>query len=405
MNLKKNLKQHMDNVKLDLDWFENHLLKDILPIWLEKSVTNEGLFLTYFNNKWEKINKNFGTLVSQSRLLYNFAKGYELTGQKEYLQAVENGAYFLIEKFRDREFGGYFYSCDLHGKVVDARKDSYGHAFVIFGLAHACRVIGNPDLKQAALDAWKVMKTRFFDEYGGLYVRFSRNFQKHEGVKSQNPIMHIFEALLALADLDGLHFILHDAKTVADFVLAKLARKEDHVLPEFYNDSWSELPEEKTGQIDIGHQFEWAYLLSTAVEKDLPGEYLNYAKDFIKNGLRLGYDKRLGGIFSPVMLGGRIKRVKGWWEQCEAIRAMMHFAVLRNQDEIIEPLLKSIEFTENYMIDKENGGWYTFLGPGYNPLEQDKGFPGKVYYHVVGMCMEAIRLKRFGIDRKIEAFD
>lgn len=381
----------------ELNWFEDYLLQDLLPIWLKKSVTKEGLFLTYFNNKWEPIDKKFGTLVSQSRLLYNFAKGYELSQNKEYLHAVENGAYFLIEKFQDHQFGGYFFSCDLEGKIQDVRKDSYGHAFVIFGLSHAYRVSGNPDFKQAALDAWEIMQSHFFDKHGGLYPKMTQDFKRHEGVKSQNPIMHLFEALLALADLDGMRYILNDAQKVADFVLNKLVREKDHVLPEFYDHAWTELSQEQDGQIDIGHTFEWAFLLSTAVEKGLPETYLNYAKDFIRNGMRFGYDQNLGGIYSPATPDGKLqKKIKGWWEQCEAIRTMMHFAFLRDQGELFEPLSKTIEFIKKYMIDNEHGGWYTFLGLGFNPHEQDKGFPGKVYYHVVGMCMEAIRLKRSG---------
>ena len=81
---------------MDLKWFQQHLLEDILPHWLQHAVTETGCFLPHFDRQWNPLGQDYATLVSQSRLLYNFCIGYELTQDDEYLQVVEKGIRFLL---------------------------------------------------------------------------------------------------------------------------------------------------------------------------------------------------------------------------------------------------------------------------------------------------------------------
>jgi len=376
----------------DFEWFRSHLIEEILPNWLKSVVTEEGLFLPHLDRGWNRLGKDYGTLVSQSRLLYNFAQGYELTTEDGYLRAVESGARFLLANFRDEKYGGWYWSCRKDGEVLDSHKNSYGHAFVIFGLTHAFRVTGDEALKEAAVETWRLLNSRFRDEHGGLWLRMNREFKEMGETKSQNPLMHTFEALLALSEVEGLSRIREDAEAVADFVINRL-RRSDGILPELFTRDWRELPAEGGGRIDIGHAFEWAYLLSMAVEMGMRPDYLTHASRFLDYGLRIGYDPKDGGIYSPATPEGKIeKKRKGWWEQCEATRALMHFAVVRGRSDLWEPLEKTVGFIRRFYIDPEFGGWYRSIGDGDEERDENKGDEWKVDYHVVGMCMEAIRL-------------
>ena len=140
---------------LDFDWFEQHVRDEILPRWLG-AVTDEGLYLPHFDRAWQPLAKNYGTLVSQCRLLYNFSQGYALTHEQRYLDAVQKGAQFLLTHFRDTKQGGWYWSCNLAGEVLDTHKDSYGHTFAIFGLSHAYACTGDPALQAAFLHTWDV---------------------------------------------------------------------------------------------------------------------------------------------------------------------------------------------------------------------------------------------------------
>jgi len=385
----------MNYLSRKFNWFREYLINDILPRWLTHAQTENGLFFAHFGRTWERQHRDICTLVSQTRLLYNFSVGYQLTGQAEYLEAINRGADALLHCFRDSEQDGWCWSCDLNEETLDFHKDLYGHAFVIFGLAHAAKVTEREDLKQAAFDTWEIVRSRFRDARGGYVGKLTRSFEPAPHTPSQNPVMHLFEALLMLDTLDDSGHVRQDGEEVAEFVLNRLRRKSDGILPELFDANWRELSADNGGRIDIGHAFEWAYLLSRAVEYDWPQDYLNPAERFLEYGLALGFDPTDGGIISPVMPDGTIASpLKGWWEQCEAIRALLHFGVVREHVQAWEPLERIIAFAQKHFVDEKYGGW--FMRPLVATVEHqarfDKGSEWKVDYHVVGMCAEAIRL-------------
>lgn len=381
------------DVRIDLQWFRKHLLDEILPLWLKHAVCDSGFFMPNFDREWRPRKTKQATLVSQSRLLYNFAMGYRLTNESTYLAAVERGAHYLLQHFCDSEHGGWFYAVDADGRVIDEKKDSYGHAFLLFGLAHAYAVTKNEKFLHAAAQTWELMQQRLRDEFGGYFLSVARNFQQPALTRSQNPLMHLFEALLALGEASGMKTYFQDARVVADFVLSRLRRKQDGLLPEFYDASWNVAAGEKL-LIDIGHAFEWAFLLARAHENGFPQHYLTAAHAFLEQGMRLGYDPIHGGIFASAHgMSLTVNNTKGWWQQCEAVRALMHFAIRRGIEKWLHPLQQTLDFIQENFIDPEFGGWYIGETPGTKTHPQDKGSVGKVDYHVVGMCTEAIRLQ------------
>lgn len=378
---------------VDLAWFRHHLLEDILPRW-RAAITAEGLFHCHFDYAWRRENRNFGTLVSQTRLIYNFSQGYALTGDQQYRDAVDAGTRFLVENFWDAAHGGWFKACAPDGAVVDDSKDCYGHAFVIFGLAHALHVIDSPQYRHALENTWQVLSTRFRDEFGGYRYFMRRDFTQTDPLRSQNPLMHLFEALLAAGDISGLGGMHQEAVTLADFILQQLVQGPDRVLPEVYDPDWQPLPPAQEGRIDVGHAFEWAYLFSAAAERGLSPGFQAEADHFLDTGLRLGFDAEQGGIYSPVAPDGtRTSDRKGWWEQCETIRALLRLADLHARDDLLAPLQQTITFVQNQFLDSAHGGWYAYRQPDASPARQPKGNEVKLDYHVVGMCMEAIRIQ------------
>ncbi|MFC1718107.1 AGE family epimerase/isomerase [Candidatus Poribacteria bacterium] len=382
-----------------LNWFREHLINEILPRWLAHSRTENGLFFTNLGRKWERLQRDDCSLVSQTRLLYNFSVGYQLTGQAEYLEAVNDGANALLRYFRDSEHGGWWWSCDMKGETLDPHKDLYGHAFAILCLTHAATATDREDLKRAAMNTWEVVDSHFRDASGGFVWRLTPDFSSMSDTRSQNPVMHLFEALFVLHTIDDSGRIRRAGQEVAEFVLDRLIRKGDGILPEMYSEDWGELSEEDNGRIDVGHQFEWAYLLSRAAEAGWSQDYLKPAQKLLENGLALGFDETDGGIMSPAAPDGTIRKpIKGWWEQCEAIRALLHFGVVRQYEEAWKPLEKVIAFAQEHFVDEEHGGWFMSpsIAAGEDRISLNKGSGWKADYHVVSMCAEAIRLEKSG---------
>ncbi len=375
----------------DAGWFRTHVLEEILPRWLAASATPQGAFLPRLDRQWRPLPSQVVTLVSQSRLLYNFAQGWRLTGEEAYRAAVAAGARFLLDHLRDPAHGGWVWSCTPEGQVLDARKDTYGHAFALFGLAHAFAATGRPEFLDAARHTWEILDGRLRDTHGGFVQRAGPDFTQPAEERSVNPLMHLFEALLAAGDLDGQAHFHHEAERVGEFIV-RLVRPEDGMLPELYASDWRAVSAAEGGYLNLGHAFEWAYLLSAGVERGLPADFLAPARRFLDGGLRLGQDQD-GGIHTAAGPDGVTRLAgKGNWQQCEAIRALLHFAVVRGRADLCSPLERLLAFTRAHFLDPEQGGWFEALDPSGVPTRTGKGHEWKVDYHVVGMCTEALRL-------------
>jgi len=380
---------------LNREWFRQSFVDDNLAYWLSATRTDSGLFQTNLDRQWRPSETQLGTLVSQSRMLFVLATGYEVTGDRAYLEAVQKGAEFLIRHFPDREYGGWFWSVSPEGRVLEMNKNSYGHAFVIFGLAHAHRVTGDARFAEAALGCWEDMKKHLRYPDGGIKPGTNRDFSRIRGRNTQNPMMHLFEALLALHEATGSRKVFDDVRELAEFIFGRLFQEDAGYLPEWYQADWTPLPEEEGGYIDLGHQFEWAFLLSRAVEKGFPQPYLQIGSRLLDYGMKVAYDADEGGIFSRGRYDGTcVRGPKGWWQQCEHLRALMHYAAKRGREDLWEPFDRSLAMVKQRFLDAEYGGWFAAYDPK-RPEQRDrvsKGSAWKVGYHAGGMYAEALRL-------------
>ncbi|MBN1541779.1 AGE family epimerase/isomerase [candidate division KSB1 bacterium] len=372
---------------VSLNWFERQFY-DVLERYSHISPTPQGLLLSRFDADWRCTDDQTGHLVAQSRLIYNFVSGYNHSGRAEYLRIVASATDFLLKSFWDTENGGFYSICDRRGTAIDNHKESYGHCFALFGLAHAAQITGRKRYRQAAFDTWDFMQSHFFDAQGGLVLRLTRDLSPLKSTKSQNPMMHLVEALLQLELLDSRDSVREDLDRIIRFVLD--LRRSDGILSEIYCSDWQPCDSDQGGRIDIGHHFEWAFLLSQAVHQGHSPELLDAGNQFLSLGIAQGFDESWGCIVSPLSPDGSPARAKKcWWEQCEAVRALMRYEKYHGRTEANPILRRCIDFIDRYLLDRERGGWYSCYAEKAERDTQLKSGDGKVYYHIVGMCLEA----------------
>ncbi len=382
------------NQTVPASWFKRLFLEEIAPLWRRSCVTETGLFHPSLDRQWQRYGDPVATLRSQSRLIYVFATAYRHTGEASYREALDGGAAFLLDHFPDSERGGWFNSCRSDGTVIDKSKDAYGHAFVVFGLSHAARATGNTDYLKGAADAARTLEERFRDEHGGLLWHADADFNSLDEIRSQNTIMHFTEALLALSKAEENPERVEQARRWIDFLFHDCADNQIP-LPEDYDLSWHPLPPDEGGRIVLGHQMEWAYLLSHGVELGLPDQYLELGHRCLDAGLRLGLDGQRGGLYRIAVPGRGVTTArKGFWEQAETIRALAHYSARRGRDDdstVQNALQQTINFYRTFFHDSEYGGVYDSTDPDGSPVKTDKGTEGKLDYHTVGMCTEVMR--------------
>lgn len=375
------VEQPQPKPSLEMDWFERSLVENNLKHWLDAVPTPNGFLAPNLDSNWEKREDQTGTIVSQSQLICVLSVGCRVTGDKKYFVEMERGCEFLLQHFVDQKHGGFIWSVEPDGTSKSRIKDSYGHAFGIFGLSHAYMITGNDKYKRAALAAWLTVRSKMMDPYGGLYFKAGEDFSNPSG-ESQNPVMHYFEALLALYDATRVPEVLADADGIASFVTTRLWRSPGFI-PEGFSAGWRVPEENATGvHVVIGRQAEWAFLLSHGVELGLSPRYLRFGHKLMDYAMQNGYDDEKGGLGEPPS-----RQAKESWQQAEFLRALVRYADRHGLADFWAPAEKTRQLIQSDFIDSVHGGWP-------DRTTGDKGSEWHCGYHEVGMYLEGMRVAK-----------
>jgi len=344
------------------------------------------LFYPFLDRQWRRKTPGSLTSVSQCRLIYNFSRGYELWRNEADAEAARAGVEALQRCFAVSP-GRYRWSVTPDGAERDPTPDAYGHAFCVLALATAGRVLGEPSWVQAAWDTWGYVQSALRDAQGGLLWRLTGLDAFANSPRSQNPLMHSFEALMAL------HAAMPDgrapaaARAVLAFV-STLAGFGAGALIEDYAPDWQPRPPAQGGIVKIGHVFEWAWLLSEWHALTDDPLILAQGLRFLEVGMAWGLDSEGGVRDSCAPDGGVTDAGHGLWPQCEAVRALCRYANRHAQAQCEPPLHDAVQFYRARFVDEEYGGVFAEPARADRPFSQDKGDAWKLDYHTLGMCVE-----------------
>lgn len=360
-------------------------LRSLLDLWLHAATQPDGLFFPYLDRQWQRISSPRPlTLVSQCRVIYNFCRGWELFQEVRYAEAASHGLTALERCFRLAP-GRYRWAVTPQGLEASAAPDAYGHAFVILALATAARTLNDRSLAQEALVTWDGMKTVFGEAQGGLIWRPQG---PHQEGRSQNPLMHTFEALMALLLVDESGQAQAGALETLTFLRSLTDFRSGRLLEMFTSD-WQP-PQTEEGEILLGHQFEWATLLSDWHTITGEQDALRQGQRFLHTGITWGLDTD-GGVWEGCRPTGQaISRTKGLWQQCEGLRALCRYATHHNDPAAAAAFVPTWHLYQQRFVDTAHGGLFAQPpGLGADP-NWNKGDAWKLDYHSVNLCLELI---------------
>ncbi len=153
--------------------------------------------------------------------------------------------------------GGWRYSVDAAGASLDATRDLYTHAFVVFACAAYYRATSDAAALATLRQTVDVVERRFADGRGLYRSALAENFDDVGAGVLQNPVMHLTEAYLAALDATGDDWFARRLREMADAVHARFVDPASGCI--------AELPQGEPGnRIEPGHQFEWYSLLAAA---------------------------------------------------------------------------------------------------------------------------------------------
>ena len=373
------------------------MIEKLLPYWHDTTLdkTNGGYVLADDVQGPRAATEK--QIVTQSRLIWTFShlhlKGYS-NEDRNYLKAAEHGYRFLADHFLDKRKGGYFWTTDLSGKVVNDRKILYGQAFVIYGLVEFYRAGGEKEALRRAMDLYRDLQENAYDKKdGGWFEHFTRDWNpilkpdpnavvEVAGYKSANAHLHLMEALTELYEvtLDG------EVKRSLDEALRLNAT---HFYPKDAGKScfhrqpdWKAVTDPKSAGLSYGHNVEFAWLMIRAQKVAGAPLAWDHFYNHLNHAMKYGYDHERGGLYNrgaddqPATDTDKV-----WWVQAEMLAALTDALKHKPNAEYETALKKLIDFVANFMTDPADGVWLDTVTADGKFKSTGKAHNWKANYH------------------------
>lgn len=345
--------------RIDTGWHRDDL-EALMLRWHKHAPQPDGSFQARFDRRWQPRAGDEVYLVDQARLVFSFAAAHEFIPDGGYLALAKRAASLMLMRFHDEVHGGYFHTISPDGRPKSVGKHAYDHAFVLLALAELYRISGDVRFREAAQQAWLETERGFLDAHGGLHSECEQDFKPRPGPRTQNPVMHMFEALLLLRSASGDKVAETGARRLGDFVVNKLLQglpDGGALIPEWYDENWKPLATKaEGGVIDLGHQFEWTHLLTSgAVVSPI---YAQVSERVLAYAMTIAYDEAEGGCATRAFPDGTaVDRRKGWWQQAECLHALMVAAQASGRTDLWRRYEQTLALVKSQVVDAEQGGW------------------------------------------------
>ena len=315
----------------------------------------------------------------QARQIYCFAKAAQMGWYPEGKEIALKGLEHLLSKAKAPDGQpGYVHRLDADGAVLDARRDSYDHAFVLLALATVYSLDRDAQVRSEIDAALSFVDTRLRSPHGGFAEGFPATLPRR-----QNPQMHLFEAMIAL--FDATHDLVFQQRA-GDFYglfVANLYDKQRQALGEYFEEDWSRI---EPVVVEPGHQAEWVWLLKgferiTGCPTGRPrGELLATA---------LRYQETATGclIDAGDTTGNVTRDTRRLWPQAEIAKAWIAQAESGEEGAADKARAALARLERHYLRHPVVGGWYDQFDRDGSSLVAT--IPASSFYHVLCAVTEA----------------
>jgi mannobiose 2-epimerase len=148
-------------------------------------------------------------------------------------------------------------------------------------------------------------------------------------------------------------------------------------------------------QTSPGHNVEFAWLLLHAAEvlKIPQARYAHVLRTMCDHCIAFGIDATYGGVFADVPMDRTTTLTeKQFWQQAEALIAMLDAALLVGDGTYWEAFTNIWEFVFGKFIAMDAGGeWYERLDREGNVLDGDLAHNWKINYHTVRAMIQTVQ--------------
>jgi mannobiose 2-epimerase len=402
---------------------ENRLYKilteNILPLWLERMPdTENGGFFGQIDGRGNVIRDSGKGAVLNARILWTFSACSRLFEDSAVMseleisstesrrlasacrEAAERARNYLIEKFIDKEYGGVYWLLDSSGRPENTKKQFYAIGFAIYGLSEYYRLTGDKEALDYAVKLFEDIETHSYNPVINGYIEAAsedwseivdmRLSEKDENEKlSMNTHLHILEPYTNLYRVWRDDRLAMQLRNLILIFLDKIKIKESNHLGLFFDESWNRKGQEES----YGHDIEASWLLLEAAE--VLGDPEIY-KRVLAESRQLAFAaleglKPDGGMIYELRNDGTTDTDRHWWVQAETVTGLVYLYKKHKFAPAHELAQKSLDYIENYLLDRQNGEWFWSVDEnGIPDRDKDKAGFWKCPYHNSRMCTEIL---------------
>ncbi|MEQ1676009.1 MAG: AGE family epimerase/isomerase [Chitinophagaceae bacterium] len=340
-------------------------------------------------------------IVLNSRILWTFSAAYGYTKELPYLQMATRAFEYILEKFIDTEYGGVLWAVDSDGGISNGRKQSYGQAFCIYGMAEYFRVTGNEAALFFAQDLYGHLEKYSFDTINGGYVEaFTRDWKEISDLrlsekddnarKTMNTHLHIIEAYANLYKIWPEKNLRERIGHLLEIFDNNIINKDTHHLQLFMNNEW----EVQSSLISYGHDIEAAWLLQECAEVSGYSLYVDRFRQLaieIADAAAEGLDTDGGLWYEYELATNTLIREKHSWPQAEAMVGFYNAGQLTGDKRYLDLSQQSWQFIRKNILDTSNGEWFWGITENGTVMVKEKAGFWKCPYHSSRACLEIMK--------------
>lgn len=387
-----------------LTTYKNELVEElhsILQWWATHMIDPSNGFRGEIDSKGQVVPAASKGLVMYSRILWIFSAAYNYHRHEEYLAIADRAYKGLMKEFADKIYGGFYWSIDYLGAPLDKRKQLYGQAFAIYGLAEYAAATGNSEALTHAKQIFQLIEEMGKDAVNGGYwearaedwslLEDSRLSAKDPNVaKSMNTHLHIVEAYTRLAQLWPDQTLLHAIDQLLSIFKRYIIDPVSFRQQLYFLADWTTVGSFES----FGHDIEASWLLYEAASLST---LERRKEEFGKISLQMAASASIaidgdGGLFYEKDLSnGHLVREKHWWPQAEAMVGFFNAWEIGREEINLRRSLHSWEFVKSKIRDNYIGEWYWGIDEHGYPMSSPKAGFWKCPYHNGRACLEIIK--------------
>lgn len=375
------------------EFYRHHLLEDVVPFWMKHSL--DCRYGGYFNFL-DRDGSIYGTdkaMWLQCRAIWLFSKLYNtLDHREDWLEAAKLG-YDFITKHGFDDDGRMFFSVTRDGRPLRKRRYLFTESFGVMACTEYAKATKDDQALQRARDTYRLI----IDLYQTPSSLPPKIYPQTRITKSLAMPMILIGITQELREADSDRLYTEVMDDALHQILNHHLKRDRRVLLETVgpNGEWLDLPEGRL--VNPGHDIEVAwFIIHEGLYRD-DSSLIDAALEIVDWSLRIGWDKKSGGILYFVDVEGKPAihlewDMKLWWPHTEALYALLLAHYLTGEEKYLVWYEKVHEWSFNHFPDPEHGEWFGYLhrdGSLSNPL---KGAMWKGPFHLPRALLQCLNL-------------